>query len=463
MILRDCLVLAFLLACVAAHSQEPKLLLRATFDGDCSLEGGGAGQPLAAAFIEGREGQAIRATEEGKPAATIPLTDVNTDEGTLMFWFQSDVPTPQAGGKAVRQRPIGTREGLGPEMTVVQAHNQSSIRLGNPWNARGSGGPSAVYSHLVPGKWYHLAYTWKKEGYDVCFWLFGKAQADTLGKWNRGDISDQAWDDTLEVGAEHIAVDDLRIYDRAMTAEQIIAAGQYRDGECMYDEGKIFFDTMLDAEPLKGDLLVEETFDAPWQDNWVLEGPGILTQENGRLRMQEPEPGTEGANHIVLWHKQTFPKDFIAEWEFTPNEVSGLCIVFFCAAGRDGADLFDPSLAKRDGTFNLYHSGDINCYHISYFRNTCSRSPNCALRKNFGFYRASAGYDFIPLEAGVTSKLTLVKRGAHIQLAINGHVSIDWVDDGVTRGPVWGAGKIGLRQMMTTDAWYDNFRVWAVK
>jgi hypothetical protein len=33
----------------------------------------------------------------------------------------------------------------------------------------------------------------------------------------------------------------------------------------------------------------------------------------------------------------------------------------------------------------------------------------------------------------------------------------------VARGPVWGAGKIGLRQMMTTDGWYDNFRVWAVK
>jgi len=37
------------------------------------------------------------------------------------------------------------------------------------------------------------------------------------------------------------------------------------------------------------------------------------------------------------------------------------------------------------------------------------------------------------------------------------------VDDGVTRGDVLGAGYIGLRQMMTTDAWYDNFRVWAIK
>ncbi len=33
----------------------------------------------------------------------------------------------------------------------------------------------------------------------------------------------------------------------------------------------------------------------------------------------------------------------------------------------------------------------------------------------------------------------------------------------MTRGGVWGKGHIGLRQMLNTDGWYDNFRVWAVK
>jgi alpha/beta superfamily hydrolase len=189
---------------------------------------------------------------------------------------------------------------------------------------------------------------------------------------------------------------------------------------------------------------------------------GVLTQEGGRLRMQEqPAEGQNG--NVVLWCKQDFPRDFVCEWEFTPNEVEGLCIVFFCAQGLSGEDIFDPSLAPRDGTFTGYTNGDIHCYHISYFRNTCGRSPNCALRKNPNFYRTSAGYDYIPLEAGVTSRIMLVKRGAHIQFAINDRISIDWVDDGVSRGPIWGAGKIGLRQMVTTDGWYDNFRVWAVR
>jgi hypothetical protein len=442
--------------CGAAAAQQPKLILRAAFDGGIALEPGGKGELVAGQFVEGREGQAIKASEAGKHACTIPLRGVSPDEGTLMFWFRPDTATPAQEESGVRHSAIGVAEGAGPQISLQQAWNQARMGGNNPWS-RQAPGPGAVYSHLIAGKWYHIAYTWKKDGNDLCVWFFGLPQSDTLGKWGAAVPGDEAWADMLQVGCSTGAVDDLRIYDRALTGEQIIAAGEYKDGEGMFDEGKIFYDTMLDTEALKGRLLVEETFDGPWERNWQLEGPGILTLEDGRLRMRE------GDNHIVLWNKQTFPKDFIAEWDFTPNEIAGLCIVFFCAAGRGGEDIFDPALAKREGTFKLYHSGDLNCYHISYFRNTSARSPNCALRKNWGFYRASCGYDFIPLETGSTSAMTLVKRGAHLQLAINGHVSIDWVDDGVTRGPVWGAGKIGLRQMMNTDAYYDNFRVWTVK
>ncbi len=463
MCLRGAMVLVLVLICMAAHAQPPRLLLRAAFDGSCALEMGGEGELLAAEFVDGRDGQAIKATEDGRPGALVPLGAANPDEGTLMFWFRCDEPKPGPDGANVRWSPVATAAAPGPDVDIVQAHHQAVIRASNPWDERHRGGAQAVYSHLIPGKWYHLACTWQKERSDLCFWLFGEAQSDTLGKWNALERADDPFGEMLSVGSPLGAVDDLRIYDRALTGDEIIAAGEYRDGECMYDEGKIFFDTVLDIEGIRGELIVEDSFDEPWQDNWVLEGPGVLTQEGGRLRLQEPEPGAEGANHTVLWNRTPHPRDFIAEWEFTPNEVSGLCIVFFCAKGINGEDIFDVSLAPRDGTFTGYTSGDINCYHISYFRNTCTRSPNCALRKNLGFWRASAGYDYIPLEAGVTSRLTLVKRGAHIQLAINDRVSIDWVDDGVTRGPVWGSGHFGLRQMMTTDGWYDNFRIWAIK
>lgn len=463
MLVRGLVLMLVAALCLAAHAQHPRLLLHAAFDGSCDLQPAGAGELLAAEFVDGREGQAIRSTEEGQAAALIPLEAVNEDEGTLMLWFRPDAPRPGPDGPAVRRSPATTVDAPGLDIDVVQAHHQAQMAVGNPWDERHRGGARAVYSHLIPGKWYHLACTWRKADNDLCLWLFGAPQSDTLGKWNELEHSDEPWAEVLRVGSAAGAVDDLRIYDTAMTGEQIAAVGAYGDGEAMYDEGRVHFNTRLDADALKGELVFEETFDEPWEENWVLEGPGILTQQDGRLRVQEPRPDEEGANHIVLWHRTPHPRDFVAQWEFTPNEVSGLCIVFFSARGINGESIFDPSLAERDGTFSGYHSGDINCYHISYFRNTCGRSPNVALRKNRGFWRASAGDDYIPLEAGVTSTITLVKRGAHIQFAVDDRVCIDWVDDGVSRGPVWGSGHLGLRQMMTTDAWYDNVRVWAVK
>ncbi len=460
---RGVLVIAMMVLCVVAHAQSPKLLLHATFDGSCALETGGEGETLAAEFVDGRDGQAVMSTEDGEPAVRIPLDAASPDEGTLMFWFRCHEPTPATRDERVVWSPVSSPGAPGPDVRVFQMYHQAQIQARNPWDDRHRGGARAVYSELIPGKWYHLAYTWKKDGNDLAYYLFGRAQSDTLGKWNELEHSDQPWADLLDVGSTLGAVDDLRIYDTALSGEEIVAIGDYGDGECMYDEGKIFFDTILDVEHLKGELVVEDTFDEPWEENWTLEGPGILTQEDGRLRMQEPEPGEEGANHIVLWNNTEHPKDFIAEWEFTPNTVEGLCIVFFSAKGVGGESIFDPSLAERDGTFSGYTMGDINSYHISYFRNTNTRSPNCALRKNSGFWRVSGGYDYIPLEAGVTSKLTLVKRGAHIQFAVDDRISIDWVDGGVSRGGVWGSGHFGLRQMMTTDGWYDNVRIWAVE
>ncbi|HUS81615.1 MAG TPA: DUF1961 family protein, partial [Armatimonadota bacterium] len=381
--IRGLVLVAMMLACVAACAQEPRLILRASFDGDLLLQPGGPAQALSAQFVEGREGQAVRASEPDKMAAAIPLGEVNTRQGTLMFWFRTDLPTPGLDEPNHKITPVRTAGGLGPEVSIVRSHPQTAIAIANPW---GKGGPNAVFSEVYPGKWYHLAYTWNADEADVCLWLFGVAYGDTLGKWRAGEPSDTPWDATLQVGTPDCAIDDLRIYDGAMTAEQIIAAAGYRDGECMTDEGKVFFDTTLDSSAIKGELIYEDGFDRPWADNWVLEGPGALTQEGGRLRMQEqPAEGQNG--NVVLWCKQDFPRDFVCEWEFTPNDVEGLCIVFFCAQGLSGEDIFDPSLAPRDGTFTGYTNGDIHCYHISYFRNTCGRSPNCALRKNPDFYR----------------------------------------------------------------------------
>jgi hypothetical protein len=204
----------------------------------------------------------------------------------------------------------------------------------------------------------------------------------------------------------------------------------------------------------------ENTFDR--EDalkDWAFEGPGRCWIQDGHMCMTSHAP--DKGLHIVNWNRQDFPADFMCEWDFRRTVDTGLCILFFCAKGVNGEDVFDPKLAPRDGTFKLYTNGDINCYHISYY--ACGRD-SANLRKNHGFYLAAIGPDLVtPKPLSRWQTITLYKRGPQVRLAVDGRLSIAFDDDGRTYGPVWGAGKIGLRQMAHTHtAMYDNFRVWRI-
>lgn len=210
----------------------------------------------------------------------------------------------------------------------------------------------------------------------------------------------------------------------------------------------------------KGELLYENKLADPADiGGWVMEGPGTVELKNGWMEMYAS--GQEW--HHVLWCPQTFPSSFIAEWEVQNLHTdAGLLIVFFAATGLNGADIFDPSLPPRDGTFKYYTKGQINCYHISYYANN-PRNPTrelTHLRKNSGFERVQVGPEGIPKMSPIVHHVRLVKANNHIFFFIDGREVIDWTDDGTTLGQALGAGKIGFRQMQWSHFRYRNFRVW---
>ena len=103
--------------------------------------------------------------------------------------------------------------------------------------------------------------------------------------------------------------------------------------------------------------------------DFVLEGSAKLSFENGCMRMENAMDAARGQKaNYVLWCPEDFPSDVLIEWDFKPVREPGLAILFFSAKGRNGEDLFDPSLQKRTGEYPLYHHGDINAFHVSYFR-----------------------------------------------------------------------------------------------
>ena len=178
----------------------------------------------------------------------------------------------------------------------------------------------------------------------------------------------------------------------------------------------------------KAMLLYENRFDDPakWAvergREWTMEGPGlgeILTEPGGGLRLRSAHFTIERApdGHWTYWLRREFPADLAVTWDFRFSDrgPEGLAIVFVCARGRNdgkngknGRDIFDEAIAKRDGTFAQYTNGDIDSYHVSYISIGRGKAN---VRKNSGFHLVASGPDLVT-EAGADTwhKILLALR-----------------------------------------------------
>jgi hypothetical protein len=196
-----------------------------------------------------------------------------------------------------------------------------------------------------------------------------------------------------------------------------------------------------------------------------LEGSADVAFRRGRMRLASVRDPREGqAANFVFWCPQDFPADVEVTWEFQPLEEPGLSILFFAARGRNGEDLFDLRLKTRTGPYDQYHHGDIDAFHLSYFRRALPEERafhTCNLRKSYGFHLVAQGADPIPsaIDAPAPYRLRLTTVGGLVELAINDLPIFRWQDDGVKYGPRLYGGKIGFRQVAPLVAEYANLAV----
>lgn len=199
--------------------------------------------------------------------------------------------------------------------------------------------------------------------------------------------------------------------------------------------------------------------------DFVMEGQGITEFRNERLQLRSAlDESYEQKANIVMWCKKDFPDKIIIEWDFKPIKEPGLCVLFFAAMGIKGEDIFDNHLQVRTGPYNEYHHGDINCYHLSYFRRRYESERTfqiCNLRKSYGFNLVTQGADPMASVPDVLAPyhLTIVKYEGHIIFYIDQLKIFEWIDDGETYGPILGAGKIGFRQMAPFIGEYSNLEI----
>jgi len=199
---------------------------------------------------------------------------------------------------------------------------------------------------------------------------------------------------------------------------------------------------------------------------FCMEGKAQVTFPNGKMRMANLlDPGIGQAANFVFWCGRAFPASIEAEWDFCPISEPGLAMLFFSAAGQNGEDLYSPTLAPRFGEYKSYHSGDINAYHVSYFRRKAPIERafhTCNLRKSSGFHMVAQGADPLPdaHDSLPPYHIRLVKDKNHIRFFINQLPLFEYIDDGITYGKVLEGGKIGFRQMAPLVAEYANFKVY---
>ena len=223
---------------------------------------------------------------------------------------------------------------------------------------------------------------------------------------------------------------------------------------------KVRLGKVLYENPLSGDLDIAD---------FHLEGNAKITFPNGRMRMENELDAAQGQKaNYVLWCPESFPSDLYIEWDFLPIQEPGLCILFFAAQGRNGEDLFSEVLASRTGEYVQYHHGDIDAFHVSYFRRKELDERafhTCNLRKSYGFHLVAQGGDPIPDADEVTEpyKISVLKYQNQIAFYINELEIFSFEDDGKTYGPMLNGGKIGFRQLAPLVAEYANLKVYSVE
>lgn len=401
----------------------------------------------------------IRA-KDGPAVIELQVSEAISTRGSMAFWLFAD--KAYHGGihaepaDAFRERIID-----GKLVMIADASAQLFECFMQVFSPEGLGASRRTQLPGLPGPaWYHFAFEWDSERGIANSYLNGSPASinnAVISPWPMEPLQ------SLTLTLDRFAVSDLRLSGHMLDQESLRAelTQAYRGS------ADILLGTGLQPPEVireyKGDLIYANPLRSETDiEDWVAEGPLNLSFDGGWLRMasEYPSGGPGGlSGHIVLWCPVETPADFVAEWDFQIVKPD-LAIVFFSTRGRDGKDLFDPSLNPRNGDFVGYTRGDIDTYHISYYSHHRLTSN---LRKNHGFYMPATGPNPEAFSSSKVRRARLMKNGGHIQMTLDDEVIIDFHDDGERYGPVLGGGRIGLRQMRGMVGQYRDFRIYKVR
>lgn len=205
----------------------------------------------------------------------------------------------------------------------------------------------------------------------------------------------------------------------------------------------------------------------PFEDAvWITEGNGDVAISGGKLRVTSGKYTVTGdisyttRSHMVVWNHKIFPENFLLE--FTVNHGgsdNGLTLLFMCATGLRGEDIFDESLPLRKANYPTYHSDKLKNYTVSYWSRNAQppfEAVSDRVRKNPGMNILASGHSNTDLSSNEDYHIRILKYKGSIAVEVNGKVVVETEDP----DPL-GKGRIGLRSMEgIREVTYDDFAVW---
>lgn len=229
----------------------------------------------------------------------------------------------------------------------------------------------------------------------------------------------------------------------------------------------------------------EETFcdsgEKNWQNLWSLDGEKARVSNDGKGRVFRagPVPG-EDASHSVLWTRQVFEGNVMVEYEYTrlDSATKYVNIIYLLASGSGSKGFPNDILAwsdKREVPAMKMYYNHMNLLHISYaaFENTNDDPGADYIRARRYLPETGKGLQGTGLKPdyeksgffapGKPCRITVIKYEENLFMKISGEgreMTCHWDLSGVPDVP---AGRIGLREMGSRSARYDNFRVSQLK
>lgn len=179
------------------------------------------------------------------------------------------------------------------------------------------------------------------------------------------------------------------------------------------------------------------------------------------------KPGVERENQMYLWTSQSFEGELALEFEFMLKKEFGLGLLCLQATGMQREDFMKDYPLRKSGSMGMVAWENVRNYHWEWFRemgDTYNEVNTHAVCKEPWMKPLAYACHPARLTKNEWHTLRFVQEGGHLRGIIDGQVIWDAHDiPNENNGPVYTAGRIGLRCMLGTHLVYRNIKVWNKK